>query len=61
MLTIEFYEDDSGKSNVFEFIKDLDKKIILLHYFRKKSKKTPKNELKTAHSRMNEYKRRNKL
>lgn len=38
----------------------INKKIILVHGFVKKTQKTPKNELKTARERMKEYTRRQK-
>lgn len=37
-----------------------DNKIILLHGFRKKSKKTPLTELKIAKDRLNDYREQNK-
>lgn len=53
----DLYELRPGSNRIFFFYFD-DETFVLLHGFRKKQRQTPKNEIETAKSRMEDYKRR---
>jgi phage-related protein len=47
MYEVEFYYDQNDKSEIIE--------LVMLHYFIKKTKKTPAREIKIAKSKMNDF------
>ena len=68
MYIVEFYENAAGESELWNFLEELrprnnrvfffyhrDNKFVLLHYFRKKSQKTPKREIDRAKAERDDY------
>ena len=53
----DVYELRPGNNRIFFFVL-IGNRIVLLHAFRKKSRKTPLTEIEKAISEMNDYKRR---
>ena len=62
--TVEFFETENGKSEIWElrpgnnrifYFCYNDNIFVLLHYFRKKSQKTPRHEINKAKAKRNDY------
>lgn len=53
----DLYELRPGNNRIF-FFYFKENRIVLLHGFRKKQRKTPRHEIETAKERMEDYKRR---
>lgn len=65
MYDIEFYEDKNGRSEVYEYIKELklnnnnnNNKFILLSVFMKQTPKTPRREIEKAKKFLEDYRYR---
>ena len=55
MYKIEFYEDHNHKSSVVEFIREKDNKFVILHHFKKRTRKTPRKEIERAKRNLYDY------
>ena len=67
MFRIEYYEDEQGRSDIWE-LRPLANRIlyayheentfVLLHHFKKDTRKTPKREIEKAKNELDEYRKR---
>ena len=51
----DLWELRLGNNRIFFFYYDREGRFVLLHYFRKKSQKTPKREIERARAEINDY------
>lgn len=68
MYTVEFYENDRGVSELWDFLEELrpgnnrvfyfcwrGDRFVLLHQFRKRSQKTPRREIERAKAERDDW------